>query len=76
MNILSPQTVSEVRSSPSFILPRAAGEERGGGSESFVVRLGFSFCFILGRGFAALSPSWSNSFWIEAREVYDIPELD
>ena len=34
--------------------PRGAGEERGGGSETFVVKVGFPFCFIFGCGSAAL----------------------
>ena len=38
--------------------PRGAGEERGEGSETFVVKVGFPFCFIFGCGFAALGSLW------------------
>src|SRR5262245_26345346 len=38
INIFSPQTVSEVRSSPSLILPARGGGKRWG-SETFVVRV-------------------------------------
>src|SRR5215831_970506 len=42
--------------------PRSAGEERGGGSESFVVRLGFSVWFISVVALPCWVTSWCNPY--------------